>query len=242
MSLGQIQPCFGKYIIERQTEYNLSDEESAYLVGAIFGAGSDTTASAISVLVLAAVLYPEAQTMVQEQLDAVVGKDRAPTFGDQSLLTQVTAFVLETYRWRPVSAGGFAHRAMKDIVWKNYRIPAGASVIGNQWSIGRDPEVFPNPEHFNPQRWIKDGTIRQNIKYPNWGFGRRICPGQHVAHRSVFINAATLFWAFTISPDSSAPPIDPWAFTLSSNTHPMPFSVRFTPRVANLRELLNADE
>ena len=82
------------------------------------------TASAISIVVLAAALYPEAQAIVQDELDAIVGKDRGlcvcmmpyivksqgiwlvPSFGDQNILNQVTAFVLETYRWRPVSAGG----------------------------------------------------------------------------------------------------------------------------------------
>jgi hypothetical protein len=60
----------------------------------------------------------------------------APTFADQEKLPQTMAFVLETYRWRPVSAGGaiscifhfrflfipryeigFAHKATKDIIW-----------------------------------------------------------------------------------------------------------------------------
>ena len=36
---------------------------------------------------------------------------------DESLLTQTQAFILETYRWRPVSVGGVAHRATKDIIW-----------------------------------------------------------------------------------------------------------------------------
>lgn len=72
---------------------------------------------------------------------------------DQSLLPQTQAFILETYRWRPVSVGGVAHRATKDIIWvslhqclgsmvprlivhptqRDYRIPAGATVVGNHW-------------------------------------------------------------------------------------------------------------
>ena len=41
----------------------------------------------------------------------------APTFADQNDLPQTMAFVLETFRWRPVSAGGFAHKATKDLIW-----------------------------------------------------------------------------------------------------------------------------
>jgi cytochrome P450 len=42
----------------------------------MFGAGSDTMASAISITVLAAACYPMAQAKVQEELDAVVGRER----------------------------------------------------------------------------------------------------------------------------------------------------------------------
>lgn len=69
------------------------------------------------------------------------------------MLPQVTAFVLESLRWRPVIIGGpfihsdarvcahlthvlgFAHRATADIKWKNYVIPKGATVIGNHWYV-----------------------------------------------------------------------------------------------------------
>jgi cytochrome P450 len=67
---------FGKYLIERQEELDLSDDQAAYLAGSMFGAGSDTTAAGISVGVLAAACYPEAQAKVQEELDAVVGSER----------------------------------------------------------------------------------------------------------------------------------------------------------------------
>jgi len=197
----------------------------------MFGAGADTTASAISTMVMAAAVFPEAQTKVQEELDLVISPGKAPTFGDESMLPQTHAFMLETYRWRPVSVGGVAHRATKDIIWRNYCIPAGASVVGNHWSIGQDPVVFPNPEKFDPQRWLTgDGKIRQDLKVFSFGFGRRICPGQHVADRSVFINTALHLWAFRLSELPSAP-IDILAFTDTMNAHPLPFEVKFEPRI-----------
>ena len=148
---------FGKYLLERQQELELSDNETAYLAGSMFGAGSDTTASAISISILAAACFPKAQAKVQEELDNVIGKERgefecekvlrelriygiflAPTFADQEMLPQTAAFVMETFRWRPVSAGGmcvclisqssiliylalgFAHKATKDIIWVGF--------------------------------------------------------------------------------------------------------------------------
>ena len=46
----------------------------------MFGAGSDTTASAISISIMAAACYPDAQAKVQEELDSVIGKERGEFF------------------------------------------------------------------------------------------------------------------------------------------------------------------
>jgi cytochrome P450 len=118
MECGEEVPqSFGKYLLERQNELELSDDETAYLAGSMFGAGSDTTASAISISVLAAACYPKEQQRVWDELESVVGKERPPTMGDQDKLPRTMAWVLETFRWRPVTAGGFPHRSMRDIIW-----------------------------------------------------------------------------------------------------------------------------
>ncbi|KAK7055282.1 cytochrome P450 [Favolaschia claudopus] len=236
-----VKPCFAKMLVEHQEEYQLTDNEAAYLAGSMFGAGAGTSASAISIMVMAAATFPEAQQKVQDQLDIVVGTGKLPTFQEEPDLVQVTAFYLETFRWRPVSAGGFAHRATRDIVYNGHVIPAGAAIYGNHWSIARDPVIFPDPERFDPQRWITaDGNkIREDLKVFQFGFGRRVCPGLHVASKSLFINTALMLWSFRILPDEKKP-IDTMAFTNTANTHPLPFSVRFEPRrdVKELERLL----
>lgn len=238
----EVRDSFGKYLLGRQAELELSDDETAYLAGSMFGAGSDTTASAISVSVMAAACYPETQKRVQEELDRVIGNQRAPTVADQNDLPQAMAFVLETLRWRPVTAGGFAHKTTKDLIWKDYVIPKGTTVMGNVWAVGRDPEYFPDPESFNPQRWLTgDGKLKEDMKSFPFGFGRRVCPGQHMAVSSIFLNTVLTQWAFNIKADPTAP-IDPLAFTESANAHPVPFKVILEPRAASsiegVRELI----
>jgi len=228
----EVQQSFGRYLVERQKELELSDDEASYLAGSMFGAGSDTTASAISVAVMASACYPDTAEKVRQELDTVIGKERPPQMSDQDNLPQTMAFVLETFRWRPVSAGGFAHKTTKDIIWQNYCIPKGASIIGNPWAVGRDPQFFPDPENFNPQRWLTpEGRIKEDLKAYTFGFGRRVCPGQHMAAASVFLNTALIQWAFYVRADPSHP-IDTLAFTESANAHPLPFKVIFEPRAA----------
>ncbi|KAG1798560.1 cytochrome P450 [Suillus plorans] len=231
MREGTSSPSFARFMLEHQKQYQLGDEEVAYLAGVIFGAASDTTASAITMMMMAAATHTDAQARVQEELDNIVGRTRLPTFDDQEMLPQVTAFMLESFRWRPVTLGGFAHRATKDIIWNNYLIPAGATVIGNHWAIANDPEVFPEPHRFNPQRWIDDaGRVRSDLKFFTFGFGRRVCPGQHVANRSVFITTALILWAFRLS-ENPAAKIDTLAFSDTPTIHAAPFELCFAKRI-----------
>ncbi|KAK0199583.1 cytochrome P450 [Desarmillaria ectypa] len=234
-----VQPCFSKYLLENQAKLRLNHDEVVYLAGTMFGAGSTATASAISVVIMAAACFPHTQTWVQEELDAVVGRKRVPTFSDYVDLPRVLAFVLESYRWRPVGGSGFAHRASRDIIWRNYCIPKDAIVIGDHWSICQDPSVFANPEVFDPTRWLNDdGSLRSDASTFNFGFGRRICPGRYVADRSLFITTALLLWAFRISEDKKAP-IDQQGFGGEGiSITPDAFEVCFERRVEKMEELL----
>ncbi|KAG1880378.1 cytochrome P450 [Suillus tomentosus] len=169
-----IGPSFSKYILENGHLYNLTEMEMAYLSGAFFGAGTDTIAAAICTVLMAAAHFPEEQAKVQAELYAVIGRERAPTFADRPSLPRLEAFISEALRWRPLGPFGFAHRTTEDVIWENYCIPAGTTVFGNLWSISRDPEVYPEPDAFKPQRWIDDqGRLRDDLTLFVYGFGRR---------------------------------------------------------------------
>ncbi|EMD42065.1 hypothetical protein CERSUDRAFT_120902 [Gelatoporia subvermispora B] len=242
MDKGEARSSFGTYLLENQSRLGLTEGEMVYLTGDMFIAGSDTTSAALGVVSMAAACYPEAQARVQAQLDEVVGRNRIPTFDDRKLLTEVEAFVLEVFRWRPAAVLGFAHKATKDIVWRDYVIPAGTSVLGCHWAISRDPEVFPEPEVFKPQRWLdNNGSIRNDVKFQNFGFGRRVCPGQPIAERSLFINCALILWAFDIS-QVPGKPIDTYALADTIITQPLPFAAHYKRRIPNLEEVIAAHQ
>ncbi|KAG1895267.1 cytochrome P450 [Suillus fuscotomentosus] len=211
MREGTARPSFARFILEHQKQYQLEDKGLGYLAGVIFGASSDMTVSAITIMMMAAATHMDVQAHVQEELNNVVGRTQLPTFDDQEMLLQVTVFMLESLRWRPVCIGGFAHRASKDIIWNKYLIPAVATVIGNHWAIANHPEVFPEPQTFNPQRWIDDaGHVRDDL---------RVCPSQHLANWSVFVNTALILWAFRLL-ENPASKIDTLAFLDTANKTP----------------------
>ncbi|KAG1797149.1 cytochrome P450 [Suillus variegatus] len=234
-------PSFTKTLLENTEEHKLSIDEMSYLAGSLFGAGSDTTAVGITATVMAAACHPLAQAKVHEELDTVIGSDRAPTFNDSSSLPQLHAFLLETLRWRPIVRIGFPHRATKDILWRGYCIPKGATVYGCHWTLSRDPTVFPDPETFNPQRWLdSEGRLNDDhTKFITFGFGRRVCPGLHLANQSLYITLALLLWSFRIVQRPDAP-INTHAFNDAVISHAAPFEIDVIPRVevAKLRAMM----
>ncbi|KAK5043558.1 hypothetical protein LTR84_011418 [Exophiala bonariae] len=212
---------------------DMSPEELAYDVGIIYEAGSDTTTMALEVFTLAMLLYPDVMKKGQAEVDAVCGDDRLPSFEDSEQLPYVHALVKETLRWRPVSAGGIPHAVTQEDEYMGYRIPAGATVIGNHWAIHLDEDVYDKPLEFNPDRWID----HPDLPSAPFGFGRRICTGQHIAKNSLLINIARILWAFDIgykykivNGNKERCEVDPYAFTQGFNSRPSKFEASFKVR------------
>ncbi|KAK0442507.1 cytochrome P450 [Desarmillaria tabescens] len=236
MDAGEEVPaCFGKDLLHNK---KMSFDQAAYHAGGMFAAGSNTTESAIIFVIMAAACFPHAAKAVQREIDEVVPSNRCPTFEDRERLPQVMAFVFECFRWRPLFPSGIAHAASQDFIWQGYVIPKGATIIASPWSIFRTSDVFPNPEVFDPQRWILDGKLRGDIRQFVFGFGQRqdflVCPGSRVANRSLFINTALLLWAFDIVATEK---IDMMAFADEPGMRPGSFGVRFDLRLGKEKEV-----
>ncbi|KAG2119848.1 cytochrome P450 [Suillus discolor] len=230
-----IGPSFAKYMLENIHLHGLTEIEMAFLGGAFFVAGSSTTSAAISTVLMAAACFPEEQAQVQAELDMVIGRHRAPTFADQNSLPRLQAFILEALRWRPpLPTGALAHRTTHDVIWENYRIPAGTTLFADHWSISRDPDAYPEPDAFKPQRWIDDQyRLRDDLKIFVFGFGRRVCPGQHVANRSVFINSLLTMWAFQLTLNPTKP-LDDRGFMNGVMSIVPPCAIEFERRIPEL--------
>jgi len=248
VSEGRDSHCFAKSILELQGEYGLTDEEATFLAGAMYGAGSDTTADAIATFIFTMAAHPEVMKKGQEEIDRVIGRDRMPDFADEPALIYLQAIIREILRWRSVIAGGLGHSTIEDDVYNGYFIPKGSTVLGCHWSIHNDPEVYPNPEKYIPERFIKDGGLI-GTKYSErghhaFGFGRRVCPGQHIAERSLFIVYSRILWAFNVTPaydeNGKQYPLDVDAFSEGFSSHPRAFKCNITPRDASVKDIVRA--
>jgi cytochrome P450 len=67
--------------------------------------------------------------------------------------------------------------------------------------ILHDPEIYPDPEEFKPEHFLnEDGTVRDDPALSLvFGVGRRICPGRHLVDATLFLVAASVLSAFTVT-------------------------------------------
>ncbi|KAF8888764.1 cytochrome P450 [Infundibulicybe gibba] len=236
MKDGTVPECLTAQTISNMDKNGLTELEVAYSVSSSFGAGIETTAGSLSVFILAMLHFPDVMRKAQAELDAVVGSERMPEFEDKSQLPYTNALIDETLRWRPVTAiGGPPHAVTADDEYNGMFIPKGSTVFANLHGIMRDPVRFPSPEEFLPERFIESTLPRMQPFDLPFGFGRRICPGMHLALNSLFINVARILWAFDVLPqldDKGQPilPVDPDHFTNGFNSKPVSFDCRLVPR------------
>ncbi|KAK5955929.1 hypothetical protein OHC33_002502 [Knufia fluminis] len=253
---GTIKPCFCVGMAEAQRKDSFSDDQAAYISGTLLEAGSDTTSSTLYAFVQAMLLYPEVQREAQAEIDKVIGQDRLPTMDDEPNLPYIRGCVKETLRWMPTTIlGAVPHAATKEDTYMGYTIPAGAGVMNNVWAINMDPNRSPEPRRFNPDRYINDTlSLSESAANPDaskrdqftFGAGRRICPGIHVAERSLFLGMSRMISAFDFTPvkdPKTGEAILPDQEKLTQGFVCMPgeFRVEITPRSAAKAELVRRE-
>ncbi|KAI1789703.1 CyP450 monooxygenase [Ganoderma leucocontextum] len=251
MSAGSADPSFLTQMLDEIAhlegeEYKVAETVAKNCASVMYSAGSDTTVSTLLTFFLAMVLCPEAQEKAQAELMSVVGPHRLPEFGDRPSLPYINALVRECTRWIPVTPLGNFHACMDDDVYEGSFIPKGSIIFANQWAMLHDPVEYPDPETFNPDRFLgEDGSLNPNVRDPNtvaFGFGRRVCPGRDISDAMVFICAASILHVFDIGPQTNerGRPLLPRVDVTSSLVcHPRHFECKITPRTSVSERLLD---
>ncbi|KAI0698606.1 CyP450 monooxygenase [Cytidiella melzeri] len=217
-----------------------------YATGIAYSAGADTTYSLIQTFFCGVAMNPEVQRKAKEELDAVVGSERLPTYEDHDSLPYIQAILRECMRWIPVAPLGIPHRLTTDDYYKGFLIPEGTVVMANVWHILHDPQEYPEPERFNPDRFIKDNALNPEVRDPStlaFGFGRRVCPGRHFAKDNAFLTIASVLHVFDVLPslDENGKELDPTPqMTTGVVSYPDPLHYMLKPRSEAAKRLIGA--
>jgi cytochrome P450 len=126
----------------------------------------------------------------------------------------------------------------EDDVYNGYFIPAGSMVFYNTWAILHNPTIYPEPSKFKPERFL-DPTAHPPLPEAGFGFGRRKCPGRHLALEIAWISIASMLAAFDFLPATDAdgrpsPPVPEFIMRVAFG--PKPFKCTIRPRSSSARE------
>ncbi|KAF7375538.1 putative monooxygenase [Mycena sanguinolenta] len=160
-----------QYLVE--ADGNLSEEQEdrlAWAATSVMGGGLDTNTSSILTFFHAMILNPSVQRKAQEEIDRVIGPNR------------------------------MAHALSQDDVYDGMHLPKGSVVIPNVWHMLHDPEVYPNPMEFEPDRYQGLDSEMDKVTNISFGFGRRACPGKYFAEGTFFAVVSTVLATCEISP------------------------------------------
>lgn len=151
------------------------DEATTFML-----AGHETTANALAWMWYLLALNADARDRMLAEVDAVVG-DRRPTVDDVAHLPWTTACFQEAMRFYP-PAWMIPRTAIADDEIDGHRIPKGATVMIPIHAIHHDERFWPDPEVYDPSRFLGDAPKhRHRSAYLPFGGGRRICIGTSFA-------------------------------------------------------------
>ncbi|KAK3401298.1 cytochrome P450 [Sordaria brevicollis] len=152
----------------------------------------------------------ELQKMLREEIKTVLAEhDGVFTSTALQAMKKTDSFLKETMRFHSLGQTSFNRKVLKTFVLSNGQIiPRGSSIEVPNHAVSRDPEVYPNPDVFDPLRfynlrneakekgWVEQAAGNQfvsvNKEYLTFGYGRHACPGRFFAANEIKMILANL--------------------------------------------------
>ncbi|KAK9236361.1 cytochrome P450 [Lipomyces kononenkoae] len=198
-----------------------SEMEAASEIADHVVAGHETTAVALTYLCWHVAKHPEIQAKLNAEIRAACGPSDdgrtpssvLPAFKDLDRLPYLAAVLQETLRlYAPIPAseprvvpasGMWYSPSSSEYGSKESRvfIPGGAVISMQPWTLHRDPSVFPDPDKFDPERWIDSDSEtlhKMNRSFMTFGAGIRMCVGMNLAMEDLKFVTAFIFSKYAV--------------------------------------------
>ncbi|KAL6245054.1 hypothetical protein RBB50_007829 [Rhinocladiella similis] len=217
--------------------FGFDDHEAAYAVGMLVTVAIFTIGGPLYCFFLAMVLHPEWQQKIRDEYDEVIG-DRVVEVSDAPNLPVLRACIKECVRWRPPVPLGVPRLLEEDDEWNGYYLPKGAVIHAVDLALARNPELYPDPETYRPERWLQKEfpTYKEPLtEHPRlmghhgFGMGRRMCPGIEVTEAELLVACGSIVGCFELLPpmDANGQPKWPESYKFTPNLigGPLPFEM-----------------
>lgn len=148
----------------------------------VLGAGAETTANTLTLGTFHLLKNPATLQKLRNELVTTVmpHANSRPAWTELERLPYLTAVVNETLR---LAVGGSWRMpripTQETLICHGYEIPPGTPLIMSSWFVHMNPDIFPNPEVFDPERWIAGSERGEHLSryITNFAKGSRNCLG-----------------------------------------------------------------
>jgi cytochrome P450 len=219
-------------------QHGMTDEQLRNESLTLFTAGHETTANALTFAWYLLARHPEVEARFHAEIDSVLA-GRTPSIADLDALPYTRAVVSESMRLYP-PAWAVARQAKADVDVASSSGPRllakDAVVLMSQWVTHRDPRWWPDPDRFDPGRWMPEGAAtaaqRPRYTYYPFGGGPRSCIGEAFAWTEAMLVLATLARRWSLRLVRPEEPLDlvPTITLRPRNGLPMVPVARLEPR------------
>lgn len=162
--------------------------------------GHDTTSSAITFILLLLAHHPEAQEAILDEIRDVVDTKDDLTIDDFNKFEYMDRVIKESLRIYP-PVPFISRKLSEDYQHDGFSQPEGTLVNVHIFDVHRDPVIFPDPEKFDPDRFLPDNCAgRSNFAFVAFSAGMRNCIGQRFAMLELKMVVTKLIRNFKILP------------------------------------------
>ncbi len=187
----------------------MTDAQARDEVLTIFLAGYETVANGLAWTWYLLSQNPAVEARLHAELDAVLGTGsnlRLPTLADYPSLRYTEQVFAEAMRLYP-PAWAMGRMSTRPVQLGPYTIPTGAHVFFSQYIMGRDPQYFPDPLRFDPDRFSPENKARRpKFTYFPFGGGNRQCIGESFAWMEGVFSIATIAQRWRLTYAGTTPP------------------------------------
>jgi hypothetical protein len=172
--------------------------------------------------------HPRVASDLVEELDAALGGG-VPMLRQLEGLPLLVAVTKESMRIWPASA--YSHQvSVRPVQFGDLRLPAGTPIIFSQVITHHDPELFPEPEVFRPERWRTFSP--SPYAYFPFAAGPRMCIGAGLATMILKLTLTVIFqhFRFSLVPGATIDARVSWTMLNPASAMPMrllPLEARF---------------
>jgi cytochrome P450 len=207
---------------DEDTGEGMSDQQVHDEVVTILTAGTETTAVALAWFFHEIGQHPEVQRRFHAEIDQVLAGRMASdlTLDDIPKLEYTRRIINEVLRKYPILI--LMRQAQTDVDLGGVHIQPGTEVALSQYALHHNPHLYPDPERFDPDRWLPDRVARlPKGAFIPFGAGHHRCLGYSFAETEITIVAATVAARWRLLPVAGKPVRPRRAVTMHPNQLPM---------------------